>query len=254
MQKIKHEKLAEGVEIYLGDCLDVMQDIDDFDLIVTSPPYNVGIDYADQGYKNDKKPLDEYIEFARSFMRSVKLVSGGRLCLEIGSSGRNFPMSYLWQDAAYKAGLGLFSEIVLQHRKSNPCAWGSYLKADALYTIPNFHMMYVFYNISERKNGDETTITKDEWMEWTRGLWNVNYSIGSTKAHPAQFPVEFSNRCIRLFGHKGDRVLDPFLGSGTTALSCIDNGRSFVGIELTEKYYELAKKRIKRKLMQPKMF
>lgn len=251
---MKHEKLSDNIEIYQGDCIEIMPEIGAFDLIITSPPYNVGINYANSGRENDDLSLKDYAKFADKFMSSTNLVEGGRMCLEIGSSGRNFPMSWMWQNSAYKSGLNLYSEIVLQHRKSNPTAWGSYLKADMVYTIGNFHMMYVFYKDSQRKTGEETVITKDEWMEYTRGVWNINYSVGSTSAHPAQFPIELPRRCIRLFGHTDDIVLDPFMGSGTTALACIDNDRKFVGIEIAEEYYELSKERIKAKLMQPRLF
>ena len=254
---MKHEILAPGIEIYQGDCLDVMKGFEDnsMDLVITSPPFNVGVDYDNRGREDDKKPIVKYVEFAKSFMHTLYplIKDGGRICLEIGGSGRNFPMSWLWQDAAYKAGFRLFSEIGLQHRKTNPCAWGSWMKADSVWTIPNFHMLYVFYKNSEKKKGGETTIDKQEFIEWTRGYWKINWSIGSTKEHPAQFPLDLPRRCIRLFGHKGDVVLDPFLGSGTTGVVCHLNDREFIGIDNSETYYEIAKRRIKKALMQPRL-
>lgn len=63
--------------------------------------------------------------------------------------------------------------------------------------------------------------------------------------HPAAFPLQLPERCIKLFTYEGDVVLDPFMGSGTTGVACINNNRKFIGIELDEKYYDISCKRIK---------
>jgi len=245
------------VELILGDCLEVMKGIPDnsVDLVVFSPPYNVGVDYGNKGREADKLPVSEYMDFANSVMDTIYplVKAGGRVCAEVGGSGRNFPMSFIWQSAAYRSGLSLYSEIGLQHRKTNECAWGSWMKADAVYTIPNFHMLYVFYKETDRKAGGETTIEKREFIDWTRGYWKINWSIGSTKEHPAQFPVELPTRCLKLFGHKGDMVLDCFMGSGTTGIACINEGRDFIGIEMDETYFAIAERRIKEVQMQPRL-
>lgn len=247
----KIEKLTDTITIINSDCLDVLPELEEADLVVTSPPYNLGVDY--DGH-DDNMSKHEYASFASQVMKSLKLKSGGRACIEIGGSGRNMPMGYIWQHAAYHAGLSLFSEIGMQHRKTNPCAWGSYLKADACYTIPNFHMLYVFYKDTDRKEGGETTITKDEWVEWTRGWWRINWYESNKSVHPAQFPVQLPTRCLRLFGHKNDLVIDPFMGVGTSAIACHEQKRRFIGIEKSKKYYEMAKQRINERLMQLDLF
>jgi len=182
------------------------------------------------------------------------LVDGGRFCIEVGGSGRNLPLSWIWQDASYNNGLGLFSEIVIPHRKTNPTAWGSWLKADNVYTIPNFHMLYVFYKESATKKNGDTEIAKKDFVEWTRGHWNINYTIGKVKGHPASFPVEIPFRCMGLFGHKDDIILDIFLGSGTTGLTCERLNRRWIGIEIEEKYCEISAKRIEKERSQLKLF
>ena len=233
--------------ILLGDCLELFATIPDssVDMVVTSPPYNVGIDYG-EGREKDAREIKDYIYFAADVMSQVSrgLKSGGRCCVEIGGSGRNFPLSWTWQDAAYKAGLGLFSEIVIEHRKTNPTAWGSYLKPDNVYTIPNFHMLYVFYKDTATKRGDGTNLIKEEFVEWTRGRWKINFSRDKNYPHPAPYPVSLPTRCIKLFGHIGDLVLDPFGGVGTTAVACIQNSRDFILFEINAEYVDLAKKRI----------
>ena len=232
----------------LGDCLEIMSTLPDnsIDMVITSPPYNVGVNYNGKGENADKLPLKVYQEWALSVTSNITrlLISGGRMCLELGGAGRNFPLDYIWQDAAYKNGLGLFGALALEHRKTNPTAWGSWLKADAVNTIPNFHMLYIFYKDTPRKTGGETTINKADFVEWTRGYWHISYSAGSSKQHPATFPLELPKRCMLLFGHKNDLVLDPFAGTGTTCIACIQNQRNFLGIEIESKYYEIAKKRI----------
>ena len=178
------------IDLQLGDCLEILPTLADnsVDLVITSPPYNVGIVYGDKSRDEDKKTIGEYKQFADDVMLSVFKVLdvGGRACFEIGGSGRNFPSSWIWQDAAYKAGFGLFSEIGIQHRKTNPCAWGSWMKSDNVYTIPNFHMMYVFYKETATKRNGNTTIERRNFIDWTRGYWKINYSADKVKEQNEQ--------------------------------------------------------------------
>ena len=245
------------IDLRLGDCLEILPALPDnsVDLVVTSPPYNVGIVYGNKSRDDDKKSIEEYKRFADSIMSALfgVIVAGGRMCFEIGGSGRNFPSSWIWQDAAYQAGFGLFSEIGIQHRKTNPCAWGSWMKSDNVYTIPCFHMLYVFYKETATKRNGNTTIDKREFIDWTRGYWKINYSKGKVKEHPATFPVELPLRCIKLFGHDNDVVFDPFFGSGTTGVACVQTGRNFIGIEIEEKYFNIAEKRIAEAQLQIRM-
>jgi len=235
-------------DLRLGDCIPIMDKMppQSIDLVVTSPPYNVGVDYDERGQDADDLPWNDYTEFADNVMSEISqlLKVGGRACIEVGGSGRNFPLSYAWQHGAYEAGLGLYSEIAIQHRKTNQTAWGSWLKADWVSTVPNFHMLYVFYKTVEKKPGKITTITKEEFTEWTRGCWKIAWGVRHHGLHPAAFPLEIPARCLKLFGHLGDEVLDPMMGTGTTGLACYRLGRHFHGIELSENYFNIAKKRL----------
>ena len=237
--------------IFNCDCQEILPKFPDncIDLSITSPPYNVGLDYGN-GWAKDRLNVSEYKNHADSIMVYLNRITktGGRFCIEIGGSGRNLPLSWIWQYAAYKAQWGLFSEITIPHRKTNPTAWGSYLKADNVYTIPNFHMAYIFYKDLERKEGDVTEITKEEFVEWTRGYWKINYS-GRETNHPAEFPKELPARFMKLVGHSSDVILDFYLGSGTTAVAAKELGRKFIGVEISEEYCALSVKRLRQGVM-----
>jgi len=97
-----------------------------------------------------------------------------------------------------------------------------------------------------RENGNkQNDITKEEFLEWTKSVWKIQPESAKKIGHPAPFPVELPYRCIKLYTFRGDVVLEPFMGSGTTAIACLMTGRHFVGIEINPKYVELAKKRIR---------
>lgn len=260
MKRFEIPDTFKTIDVAHGDSLKIMPMLASgtFDFVMTSPPYNVGVNYANKGRDADKKDLSQYVDFATTTMSHLYrlLCTGGRVCLELGGSAINFPLSYIWQHAAYCAGFGLYSEIVMEHRKTNPTAWGSWLKADNARTIPNFHILYVFYKETTSKKPEEaeTQITSEEFVEWTRGYWRINWSQDTNIKHPAKYPVELPLRCLKLFGHKGDTVLDPFLGSGTTAIACYRLRRSCVGIELEKEYYELACNRIESEINQLRLF
>ena len=90
----------------------------------------------------------------------------------------------------------------------------------------------------------ENTIGKEEFMEWTKSIWTMQAESAKRIGHPAPFPVELPYRLIELYSFKRDVVLDPFMGSGTTAISALKAGRNYVGYEINEQYVELANKRI----------
>lgn len=92
----------------------------------------------------------------------------------------------------------------------------------------------------------ESTISREEFLEYTKSIWRFPPESAKKVGHPAPFPEELPYRCIQLYSFKGDVVLDPFVGSGTTCIAALKTGRHFIGIEIEEKYVEIARRRIKK--------
>ena len=96
----------------------------------------------------------------------------------------------------------------------------------------------------KNSSGGISTIEKDEFMESTLSIWNINPEKAKKIGHPAPFPVELPKRFINLYSFKDDLVLDPFIGSGTTAVASKLMQRNYVGYEINKDYIEIANKRL----------
>lgn len=222
------------------------------DLIVTSPPYNVDIHYG--SYKDDI-PYEAYLEFTRAWLaKALKLMKpDGRMCLNIpldkskGRKGAGFQSVYAdIVKIAKEVGWKYFSTIIWHEGNiSRRTAWGSWLSARAPYVIAPVEVIVIFYKErwAKMKNGI-SDITRDEFIEWTNGVWTFPGESRKRVGHPAPFPVELPMRCIKLFSFVGDTVLDPFLGSGTTLIACAMLNRKCIGVEIDKNYCEIAKKRL----------
>ena len=90
----------------------------------------------------------------------------------------------------------------------------------------------------------KSDITRDEFIEWTNAVWNFSGENRKKIGHPSPFPVELPRRCIKLFSFVGDLILDPFLGSGSTLIACLETNRAGIGVEINRGYCELAVKRL----------
>jgi len=222
------------------------------DLIVTSPPYNVDIHY--NSFKDDI-PYEKYLEFTEKWLRKAYqlMKPDGRMCLNIpldkskGRKGAGFQCVYAdIVNIAKKVGWKYFSTIIWNEGNiSRRTAWGSWLSAKAPYVIAPVEVIVIFYKgrWSKIKNG-KSDITKEEFMEWTNGLWTFSGESKKKVRHPAPFPVELPKRCIRLFSFVDNTVLDPFLGSGSTLIACAQLNRKGIGVEIDENYCKLAKSRL----------
>lgn len=219
------------------------------DLIVTSPPYNVGIDYDSN---DDTLSYHDYLEFSQQWIGNCYKWSKphARLLLNIPldkNKGGHRSVGADLTQIAQKAGWEYHATIVWNEGNiSRRTAWGSWMSASAPYVIAPVELIVVLYKDSWKKQlgSKESDISRDEFMAWTNGVWTFNGESKKRVGHPAPFPRELPYRCIKLFSYVGDVVFDPFLGSGTTLIEAHNNGRIGVGVEIDKGYCELAQKRI----------
>lgn len=225
------------------------------DLIVTSPPYNVDIQY---GSNRDDMSYELYLEFSREWMSRCYgwLKSDGRFCLNIPLDKNKGGQQSVGADLttiAKEIGYQYHSTIVWNEGNiSRRTAWGSWMSASAPYVIAPVELIVVLCKERWKKTSGsrENDITRDEFMAWTNGLWTFNGESAKRVGHPAPFPLELPTRCIKLFSYVGDRVLDPFLGSGTTLVAGAQNNRVGIGIDIDESYCSLALGRLQMALAE----
>ncbi len=249
-----------GVTIFQNDFLkvDLRNYINKIDLVVTSPPYNLSIEY---GIFNDNLDYDEYLKFTELWLKKLFLLlkEDGRVCLNIPLDKNKNGQRPVYADIvkiALDIGFKYQSTIVWNEQNiSRRTAWGSWLSASAPYVIAPVEMIVLLYKNSwKKKRKGTSTITKKEFIEWTNGVWTFSGESKKKVGHPAPFPIELPRRCIRLFSYKEDLVLDPFLGSGTTAIASFLEGRKIIGVEINPEYVELAIKRLKETVALPLKF
>lgn len=239
-----------GLWLYQDDCTTTqVVPPDSVDLIVTSPPYNVGVVY---GKHRDDLSYAEYLEFCEAWLRRCYewLKSDGRFCLNIPldkSKGGQQSVGADLTTLAKRVGFQYHSTIVWNEGNiSRRTAWGSWLSASAPFVIAPVELIVVLYKRSWKKRSGSrvSDITREEFKEWTNGLWTFSGESRKRVGHPAPFPLELPKRCIKLFSFVGDLVLDPFAGSGTTLIAALALNRRCIGLEVDPNYCELAKKRI----------
>ena len=229
-------------------------------LMVTSPPYNVGKEY-DEDYT-----LKEYLEFLKRVWEEVYrvLVPGGRACINIANLGRKpyIPLHAFIVKDMIDLGFLMRGEIIWNKSSSaSPStAWGSWL-SPANPTLRDIHEYILVFSKGSftRKNNNQrkSTISKEEFLEYTKSVWTFPAEPAQKVGHPAPFPVELPYRLIQLYTFEGEVVLDPFMGSGQTAIAAIKTNRHYVGYDIEEEYIKLAEKRIKEFLIEfksPKLF
>jgi len=225
-------------------------------LMITSPPYNVTKEY------DDNLNLEEYLILLKKVWTETYrvLATGGRACINVANLGRKpyIPLhSYIINDML-EIGFQMRGEIIWNKASSaSPStAWGSWLSAanPVLRDIHEYILIFSKDSFSHASKGKESTISKDEFLEWTKSVWTFPAVSAKKIGHPAPFPEELPNRLIKLYSFKQDVVLDPFLGSGTTSLAAIKNGRNYVGYDTNKKYVELADKRVAEYANQTKLF
>ena len=259
-----------------GDCIEVMKTLDEgsIDLIVTSPPYGVGIDYD---VHQDDMLVEEYFEFTRKWMTEAfrVLKDDGRIALNIPyeinrqeKGGRVFMVSEVWQ-IMKQIGYKFFGVVDLEEdspHRSRTTAWGSWMSPSAPYIYNPKECVVLAYKKHhikkvkgepewtpemgevEDKNGNMrpkkfyTETQKREFIDLVFGQWN--YFADTRSLTKATFSMDIPTKAIKILTYKNDVVLDPFTGSGTSLVAAETLDRQWIGIELSPDYCEVARKRV----------
>lgn len=224
-------------------------------LVVTSPPYNVGKEY------DADLDLDEYLALLKDvFSETYRvLVNGGRVCVNIANIGRKpyIPYHKFIIDSMLKAGFLMRGEVIWNKGAGagTSTAWGSWCSASNP-TLRDTHEYILIFSkgkFSRIAKNKENTITRDEFLEYTKSVWEFAPESASVVKHPAPFPIELPYRCIQLYTFKDEVVLDPFCGVGTTAIAAVKTNRHYIGIDNNIEYVDRAQNRINAYVSQTKL-
>ncbi len=221
-------------------------------LMITSPPYNVSKEY------DEDLTLEEYLAMlTKVFSETYRvLVNGGRACINVANLGRKpyIPLSDYISKIMIDLGFNMRGEIIWNKAASaSPStAWGSWMSASNP-TLRDIHEYILVFSKGdykrERKKQEkeyrQNSISRDDFMEWTKSIWTFNAESARRIGHPAPFPIDLPYRLIQLLSFTNDIIIDPFMGSGTTGIAALKSNRKFVGFDTSEEYIELANRRIK---------
>lgn len=263
-------------KIVNGDCREVMRTMEEgsVDLIVTSPPYGVGIDYD---VHDDDMIIEEYLKFSEEWLSEAYRVlkDDGRIALNIpyeinrqAKGGRIFMVSEVWQ-VMKKIGFKFFGVVDLEEEsphRSRTTAWGSWMSPSAPYIYNPKECVVLAYKKNhikkikgepewvgelgekEDKNGvmkPKTIYTEEqkrEFIDLVFGQWN--YFADTRSLTKATFSMDIPTKAIKILTYKNDVVLDPFAGSGTSMVAAETLNRRWVGIELSPNYAKVANERV----------
>jgi site-specific DNA-methyltransferase (adenine-specific) len=228
-----------------GDVLKAKIPDDSIHLIITSPPYNVGIEYDTH---SDNMEYTDYITWLTEVFVFLydKLVDGGRLCINIAPTGiKNFaPIHHDLITQLRATNYRFVTEIIwYKQNRTARTAWGSFCSPSCPYVLPSWEYIYVLQKGEKLIEDKKPDITKAEFMKFVDGFWNIKPET-KKRGHPVPFPEELVYRLIKLYTYPGDMVCDPFSGSGTVQKVAREEKRLFQIIELSEEYYKLAMDRV----------
>lgn len=257
-------------EIKKGDCLDVLKKFDDgkFDLIITSPPYNVGKSYE------TKTSIEKYLETQEEIIDELvrTLSDKGNLCWQVGNyvdKGEVYPLDIYYYQIFKKHGLKLRNRIIWHFghglHASNRFS-GRYETIlwfnktdDYIFNLDNVRVPSKYPGKRHFKGPKKGQVSgnplgknpSDIWeiieQDWDRAMWdipNVKSNHPEKVDHPCQFPIELVERCVLALTEEKSWVLDPFAGVGSSVIAAIKNDRNAIGIERDETYCKIARQRI----------
>lgn len=248
----------DGIAIYKRDCIEGMREIPDgvINTTITSPPYNIGKEYEELNH------LDDYLKWCETWIKQIHRITknNGTFWLNIGylevqNKGLAVPIPYLLWD---KTPFYFIQEVVWNYAAGVACRnrfsprnekllW--YVKdfQDYIFNLDDVRDPDVKYP-NQKKNGKLkcNPLGKNPSDVWqiTKVTSGKNRSSAERTPHPAQFPMALVERMLRASSNEGDLILDPFMGSGSTAECALRNNRMVIGFELEEKYIGYAGQRI----------
>ena len=236
--------VEEAGIIYCGDMREILLFISNtIDLTITSPPYNASKEYE----KNitNKKYEEMFKKWIHCIAEAAK--ECGRLALNVpfDIQNKDYGNHKILPLAFNSLGNFKLKDLIVWNKKHSGCAtaWGSWCSASAPHFRHQNEFIIIAYKKDWKRVAGSNDIDADEFLRWTTDLWCLSPEVN--RKHPAPFPKSLPFRLIKLLSFKEDVILDPFLGSGTTAVAAKELGRKFVGIEIEEKYCEMAVKRLK---------
>jgi len=220
-------------------------------LMITSPPYN-----ASKTYDEDRT-LQEYRLLLRKVFEGTwrVLVTGGRACINVANLGRSpyIPLHAILIEEMLSIGFLMRGEIIWNKGTSAgiSTAWGSWKSPSnpALRDTHEYILIFSKASFSRPRNEENATISKEEFVCYTKSMWDFRTISALKVGHPAPFPEELPYRLIQLYSYKEDVILDPFCGSGTTCVVADTAGRRYVGYDNVPEYVALARDRLKKKML-----
>ncbi len=233
-----------------GDAQDVLRSLPDncVDLILTSPPYNFGLDYESS---TDGIEWQRYFEklFA-VFEECIRVLKyGGRIVVNVQPLFSSYIPSHHFVSNFFTSHKLIWKGEILWEKNNYNCkytAWGSWKSPSNPYLKYTWEFLEIFAKGSLRKQGrrEDIDITAEEFKKWVVAKWSIAPEKDMNKyEHPAMFPEELAYRAIKLFSFENDVVLDPFNGAGTSTAVARHLGRRFLGIDISKDYCDTARRR-----------
>lgn len=243
----------DRLTIINGDACELSNLVSGAHLIFTSPPYNVGIEY---GEHDDSMDAAQYESMLRQIFYEAynALVVGGRIGVVVPKGvGRNpyMPLAPLVQNILLSVGFEPRGEIVWDKATTgNRTTWGSWLSPSNPVLRDRTEMIVVAHKVTPDLDvrGPSLITAADEFMQLAQDVWQVIPESAQRVKHPAPFPIELAERFIRFYGYAGCKVVDPFMGSGSTLIAALRLGCEAVGIDIDATYCSLARERIKEEM------
>lgn len=238
-------------KIHCADSLDIIKKFPDncIDIVLTSPPYNFGINYENT---NDVNIWEDYFnKLFNIFGECVRVLKdSGRIIINVQPMFSDYiPTHHLISNFFLKEGLIWKGEIIWEKNNYNCkyCTWGSWKSPSSPYLKYSWEFVEIFCKNSFKKEGykNNIDIEAEEFKKWVYGKWSIAPERNMKKyKHDAMFPEELVKRLLKLFSYKNDIVLDPFNGAGTTTKVAKQLNRKFIGIDISEEYCKTAEDRL----------